>query len=78
MKLKSELKWEDGLGNSGHYVNCDNPSCPNAYHYMKDISYSILNQDRDDGMIIDLSFCSLKCLLEIDPIKEQFGVEVLE
>ncbi|MGH1648924.1 hypothetical protein ABE945_14220 [Enterococcus gilvus] len=76
MKVKVDLKPGDELGRGGQHVKCDNPNCPNAYHYIKDMSYSILNQDREDGLIIDLSFCSLKCLLEIEPIKEQFGVEV--
>lgn len=78
MILKEDLKLEDELGRGGQHVKCDNPNCPNAYHYMKETSYSILNQNREDGLIIDLSFCSLECLLAIDPIKEQFGVKVAE
>lgn len=77
MILKSELTYENELGRTpdGKYVKCDNPNCPNAYHFSKDVSYRILNQDRQDGSIIDLAFCSLKCLIEIDPIKERFKVE---
>lgn len=74
MKLKEELTTKEEFLFGGEYVDCDNPKCPNAYHYMKDVSYSILNQDRLDGLIIDLSFCSLDCLLEVDPIKEELGV----
>jgi hypothetical protein len=73
MKLKVDLKPGDELGRGGQHVKvCDNPNCPNAYHYLIDMSYSILDHDRDDGLIIDLALCSLKCLLEIEPIKEQF------
>lgn len=76
MILKTELNASNKLGyGTGNYVACDNPNCPNAYHYMQDVSYHVLNQDRPDGSIIDLSFCSLNCLLEIDPIKEQFAVK---
>ena len=74
MKLKSELKLENTLGFGGEYTKCDNPNCPNAYHYIEDTSYIILNQDRLDGKIIDLGFCSLECLLECDKIKEELAV----
>lgn len=30
---------------SRFYVCCDNPNCPNAYHYMKEVSYNVLQQD---------------------------------
>ncbi|WP_461199238.1 hypothetical protein [Enterococcus sp. N249-2] len=72
--FKSEMKFADRLDAGGEYVECDNPDCATAYHFMKDISYSVLQQDRPDGLIIDLSFCSLRCLLQIDPFKEKYGV----
>ncbi|HCR3094698.1 hypothetical protein [Enterococcus faecalis] len=78
MKQKTELTIRERLGSGGKYVCCDNPNCQNAYHYMKEVSYNVLQQDREDGLIIDLSFCSLNCLLEVDPIKESLGVSVNE
>lgn len=65
MKLKSELTSKDQLKEGGYYVPCENPDCQNAYHYMQDLSFNALQQDRPDGVIIDLSFCSLDCLLAV-------------
>ena len=73
MKLQSELGFKDYLGYGGNYIKCDNPKCKNAYEYMKDTSYIILNQDRPDGKIIDLGMCSIDCLLEVDKIKEELS-----
>lgn len=65
MKLKSELTFKDRLSSGGQYVPCENPDCPNAYHYMEDLSFNVLQQDRPDDLIIDLSFCSLDCLMAV-------------
>ena len=54
------------LVNGGGFINCDNPNCDNAYHFMKEFSYSVLNQEREDGLIVDFSFCSMKCLTECE------------
>ncbi|MBC2040780.1 hypothetical protein [Listeria marthii] len=78
MKLKSELKLDDMYIHGGKYIECENPTCDKAYHHLDDRCYIILGQNKPNGVYVDLAFCSLECLIQIDSIADTLVIEKMK